>query len=351
VKWIALLVVFVAAPSALRASTVEPERAGQESSLVRAVFSDGELWVLSDAGQLFRISEGRDTPVEVSLPEPALDLCQFGGRPAVITCSRTGCASWTLRQWDGEKWSAKSTLPTARDDLIALSCDANKVSLLTGRRFIELDAQKPRTIVLSEKLQAGLAAVHATQDRVFVGINRGEWGGGLRRIDRRTGEVRVVEHNVTGELCGGPLNTGCDPVNGIAGAPWRPGCVVVAVGLVHFAPHGRLVQVCGDRVERLYFKPYGNRSPAGRSRGKDDEPFETVAFFGLIREGETLWAAGIDGIYKAENGKVTFSAPLPPFKKVGGFHVSFALPEFVLVLTSVNQRRSISGNVPMMVPR
>jgi hypothetical protein len=31
--------------------------------------------------------------------------------------------------------------------------------------------------------------------------------------------------------------------------------------------------------------------------------------------------------------------------------VSFDVPHFVLVLTNVNQRRSISGAVPLLVPR
>src|SRR6185436_2899976 len=94
---IALLVALLVAPSVLRASAVEPERAGQESSLIRAVFAEERLWVLSDAGQLFRITEGKDVPLEERLPEPALDLCLLGGRPAVVTCKRQGCVEWTLR--------------------------------------------------------------------------------------------------------------------------------------------------------------------------------------------------------------------------------------------------------------
>lgn len=43
--------------------------------------------------------------------------------------------------------------------------------------------------------------------------------------------------------------------------------------------------------------------------------------------------------------------PLPSLRAIGGIGVSFELPEVVLVLTSVNRRRSISGNVPMLVPR
>lgn len=352
VRLIALSIALVVASSTTCAFAIEPERSGQESSLIRAVFTGGQLWALSDAGELFRITEGKHTPVEERLSEPALDLCLLGGRPAVITCKRGSCASWTLRRWFSGKWSVETTLQAASDEFIALSCDQDTAAVLTSRRLIKLDSTAPQTVALSERIQTGpVTSVHVTNNHAFVGINAGEWGGGLRRIDRRTGKVSVVERNLTGELCGGPLNSGCDPVNAIASQPGRPDCVVAAVGLVHFSPRGRLVEVCGDRVRRLYFKPYGDSSPEHVKRGKGDEPFETVAFFGLVREGETLWAAGIDGIYRLERGDVAFYAPLPTFKRVGGFHVSFALPRLVLVLTSVNQRRSISGSVPMLVPR
>jgi hypothetical protein len=175
------------------------------------------------------------------------------------------------------------------------------------------------------------------------------WGGGLRRIDRRSGNITVIERNSTGELCGGPLNTSCDPVNGITAEPWKPDCIVAVVGLVYFKPHGRLVEVCGDRVQRLYYKPFGDIRSAVRS--KDDEPFSTVAFLGLTREGDTVWAVGIDGIYGIEAGGMAHFVPLPHFKDIGGVSISFELPHFVLVLTNVNQRRSISGAVPLLVPR
>jgi len=34
--------------------------------------------------------------------------------------------------------------------------------------------------------------------------------------------VSAIERNTSGELCGGPLNTECDPVNGIAAEPQKP---------------------------------------------------------------------------------------------------------------------------------
>lgn len=349
VKWMVLVVALLSGFSA-RAFALEPARAGQESFLVRAVFAENELWALSDAGKLIRIGVDSNTPLNVQLPEPALDLCLLGGRPAVITCDGSACEKWTLRRWGNGNWVTEAAVQAEHDRTLALSCDTGKPVLLTNRRLIDLSPSQPGSVTLSEELRFGVvSSVHLTQDWVFVGINAGEWGGGLTRIDRRTGKVGVIEANATGGLCAGPLNTKCDPVNGIADEPGRPDCVVVAVGLVHFSPQGRLVEVCGERVGRLYFKPYG---PEGdRKHSGSDEPFSTVAFFGLTRDGDSLWAVGIDGIYRVEQGKVAEVVPLPEFKEVGAFRVSFALPRLVLLLTSANQRHSISGSVPMVVPR
>lgn len=333
------------------ASAVEPRRPGQESFLTRAVFADGRLWLLSDAGELSSITEGRDTRVEESLPEPAIDLCLQNNDLVVITCEREGCPNWTVRRWVSGRWSVEAVVQRERDDLVALACSSRQMVLLTTRRLIDRTGGSQSAVLLSESLRASsVASVHMTPHQAFLGVNAGEWGGGLRRIERGSGKVTVIEHNATGDLCGGPRNTACDPVNGIASAPWRPDCIVAAIGLVHFVPHGRIVQVCGDKVERLYYKPYGEQAAGGPPR-TGDEPFRTVAFFGLARADEAVWAAGIDGVYRIDSGGVAHMIPLPNFKSIGDIHVSFEIPHLILVLTRVNQRRSISGNVPLLVPR
>src|SRR5262249_42616145 len=150
--------------------------------------------------------------------------------------------------------------------------------------------------------------------------------------------------------CSGPLDKACDPVNGIASEPWRPGCVVAAIGLVHFFPHGRLVEVCGNMVRRLFFRPLHD-DPAKPSDRTDEEPFVTEAFFGLARDGETIWAVGLEGLYTVTASGTRRVQPMPAFQRVGGFVVSFAVPHLVLVLTDINSHRSLSGSVPMLVPR
>jgi hypothetical protein len=337
--------------SVTSAAAVQPRRPGQENSLTRAIFVGGRLWVLSDAGELSSIVEGSDARVSAPLPEPAVDICARDGRIEAITCAQPECKTWTFRRESDDKWSTVMSIGTKTDQLVAVDCSSTTTTVLTSRRIIESTAAGQKSIKLSEEIERmGVTSALVTPDHVFVGLNRGEWGGGLRRIERRTGKLNVIESNVSGELCGGPLNTACDPVNGIAVIPWKPSCVAAAVGLVHFSPHGRIVEVCGDQVRRTYFKPF-SRSANPAVKQKSGEPFETVAFFGLARVGGELWASGLDGLYQFKSERAVSIVPLPKFKSIGNIGVSFDLPGAILVLTSVNRRLSISGNVPLLVPR
>ncbi|WP_334183301.1 hypothetical protein [Novosphingobium sp.] len=208
-----------------------------------------------------------------------------------------------------------------------------------------------RAVKLSEELQPPFAIGTAliNGNTIWIGFNAGEWGGGLRRITRGEGKIEVVEKNQSGELCGGPLNTECDPVNGIVASPSNPSCVVAAVGLVHMMSHGRIVEVCDETVRRLYFKPDNPQPPYGKlDKG---EPASTTAFFGLTRAGDTVWALGTDGLYRFDGSSSPQFRSLPKFENRGGYQVSFDVPGVVLLMTDVNQRRSLSGAVPIMVPR
>jgi hypothetical protein len=335
------------APSA--AHGLEPRRPGQENMISRAVFASERLWLLTDAGDLSTITPGEKVRVPVPLPEPALDICVFDGRVAALTCPRDACDTVTFRRWTAGKWGADAAIALEGDHVAALACSPDAFTILTNKRLLESTGGKVSARRLSRPTQGptGLVtSLHVGKDQVFAGIDAGEWGGGLVRIDRKTGAVTRIEKNATGELCGGPLNTDCDPVNGIAAEPWKPGCVAAAVGLVHMMAHGRIVEVCGDEVRASYVKE--RASPPGQAKRR---LAGTVAFFGLTRVGAALLASGTDGLYRFDGSAEPRYAPLPEVEAIGGVGVSFAVPNAVLVLTAINQRRSVSGNVPLLVSR
>jgi hypothetical protein len=325
-------------------------RQGEMQAITRAVFADGRLWLLRDDGSLVSLKPDAAEPERVTSDGKVADICKADGRLVAVVESGK---RWTLRRLGPEGWTIAAAVPIDGDTLAAIDCkrDAGGITLVTNRRLIDVDGVSVRSVTLRQ--ETGLPLVNATAlvagDTVWVGSNVGEWGGGLRRLSRSDGTVKIVEQNNSGVLCGGPLNTACDPVTGIVAAPWNPSCVVAAIGLVHMMAQGRIVEVCGERVRRLYFKPLDPQPP--NNRLDEGEPGSTIAFFGLDRAGTTLWAIGIDGLYRFDGAAAPTFQPLPRFDNRGGYRVSFAVPGIVLVLTDVNQRRSVSGSVPIMAVR
>jgi hypothetical protein len=332
--------------------TAYPTKADQNQmrAVTRAIFADGRLWLLQDNGSLVSLKP------EDSKAEPAMtsgkvvEICKSAGR---LTGLVEGQGKWSLQALSNDRWNTMVSVPIQGDTFVALDCssESGPTTVVTSRRLVELRAGRAHTTTLRQPIQQPLAmgTAFGTSDAVWVGVNVGEWGGGLRRISRSDGTVQTIERNQSGQLCGGPLNTDCDPVNGIVAAPWNSSCVVAAIGFVHMMSHGRIVEVCGNNVRRLYYKALDPQPP--RNELDEGEPASTVAFFGLTRSGNTWWAVGLNGLYRFDGVRGPEFSPLPEFENKGGFWVSFDLPGFVLVLTDVNQRRSMSGSVPIMIPR
>lgn len=333
-----------ASPTTLTADDVKRERA---RSIRRAVFANGRLWLLNEAGGVLSLAPGDRSLREDTIPGRALDLCAREGGVAVLT--RDG-AKTQLRA-NGAAWSPVVDLSIEPKEIVAgVSCSGARTIVLTTSRVHILERGGQRSVSLSESLRAPSVVTTLLDDGqvLYAGLDAGEWGGGLARIDLATGRVIKPSRTVDG-ACSGPLFPGCDPVNGVAREPGKPGCVVAAIGLVHMFSHGRLVEVCGSDVRRIYYKPYTVETswPAD----PPTEPFRTVPFYGLTVSAGTLWAVATDGLYSVgEDGKIGFRK-MPRFETVDGVDVSFAVPGIVLLRTSINGQVSLSGAVPMIVAR
>lgn len=329
------------------------DRTGQRQvqAISRAVFVEGRLWLLQDVGSLASLRPDDGNVHTEQVPDKVLDICKSGG--ALAGLFEDGKAQWKLQRRTAQGWTTQVPVPTEGDTLIALGCkDASSdIILVTDRRLVELTGTRSRSVPLKQPLREpiGIGTAFVTDDAVWLGLNAGEWGGGLRRIALKNGIATSIVKNNSGDPCRGTLNIVCDPVNGIVSSPWKPGCLVAAVGMVHFMSHGDIVEVCGNEVRRLYFKALDPQPPYGKS--DDGEPASTIAFFGLARTGNTVWGIGIDGLYRFDGSREPQFHPLPKFENRGSYRVSFEIPGVALVLTDVNQRRSMSGSVPIMAVR
>jgi hypothetical protein len=321
------------------------------AAVSRVVFARGRLWLLHDDGSLASLELEELKPRRVETGGKTLDICRSGDQ--LLALIATSTELWRLQRWSSSGWSTVTSMAPKGEALATLACTSVglEADVVTNKRLLQWNNANARVVTLRRPFQGPIAIGTSIidGDSVWVGFNAGEWGGGLTRIDRKTGEVSTIEYNRSGKLCGGPLNAKCDPVTGIVSSPTKESCIVASVGLVHMLSHGRLVEVCDRDIRRVYFKSLAHQPPNGKL--DDGEPSNTTAFFGLARSGDTMWALGVDGLYSFVGAKPPQFHPLPTFEKRGAYRVSFDVPGIVLVMTNVNQRSSLSGAVPMMTLR
>ena len=322
-----------------------------EPLLTHAVWADERAWLQTASGDLLSVAPGGTSAEREGLPEAVVGLCAEESRPVVLTCRQPGCRSWTLRRRVAGQWRPFATVPAAKDEFIGLSCAAGQESLVTTRRLVEVTAGREHAVTLSEALPpSDTAVVLARPDAVFVGFNQGAQGGGLRRIEPRTGKVTQLEQPAPGRPCLGLLTPACDPVQAIVTTPWDPACVAVAVGVVHRQTHGRVVEVCGGTLRRLYVQRAG--VPLPREKPDALEPTRTMAFMGLAATGDELVAVGSDGsLHRIARDGTAQLQPPAAFHQMGEVSVSFDVPDVVLVLTDVFRHEALGGSLPMLIPR
>jgi hypothetical protein len=308
-----------------------------DGSPKRVVFADGRLWILRASGELWSLKPGDQASKKESMPALAFDVCARDGTPLVVTCNGDRCGSFAFWRRDGGTWSIDSKVEIKGDNVVALSCSHEALTVLTHTRVLQVwrgavraggDGWRPR----DRAPEPLVTSVHANGDSVFVGLDAGEWGGGLLRIDMKSGKTSVVPG----------IDPRMDPVNAIETEPWNPACVVAAVGLQHFGPSGQLVEICGEQSRTLYSASAGDSAPGAG---------DTEAFYGLARSGNVLWAAGRGGVYRVEKDSVK-RQPLPNFQVMDGLSVSLGIPGLVVVLRTAHGGMAVGGRgAPTLLSR
>ena len=322
------------------------------------VVFDGKLWL---RGAILSRKDFSGGLVSLSLADESRQV-QF--ERGVLEIQRAGHDLWVLRQpslgvrefalsvyRNGRFQDLATFSASEKDEPIALLNAAGSPTVLCVQTIRKLapDNHTWQRVKLRGKLRGGFQQTLASPlsgSTVYMGFNTGEWGGGLQRVDLRSGTVTDVERRDTKELCAGPLNSDCDPVTGVIPDPRNKDCVLAAVGLVHMMSHGSILRVCGTSVSLLFEKVEmvddfrGGKMP------------ESKAFFGLASAAdggfwgitsEALYRFGPDGTSKEEHA-------LPDLKRVSGFFLSRELPGVIVVRTDANWAVSVSGYTPLVIP-
>ncbi|HXC56444.1 MAG TPA: hypothetical protein VNU97_14195 [Rhizomicrobium sp.] len=319
-------------------------------------------------GSLFLLGEGSDrsragTLVSFRLSDGARTI-QLRN---VIAIHKAGEHLWAfaktaqpqlyrLMEWRNGAFAGVSTIAFGwRNTPLALTDIAGHPAVLGTRSVRRFDGAAWQNVGFDDDTSNptwGYASVGAPAAGryLYIGFNRGEWGGGLKRVDLASGKVEVIEnHAHAAGSMSSVLESDLDPVQAIIPDPARNDCVLIAIGLVHMMASGRVDRVCGLEASIVFDPVKINQYPGGNLADEQ-------AFFGLIATGNGYWAASDEGVYHF--GPPWEPGPVPepekfPFGKFEFWHglwVTRGVPGAIVLVTEINRHFSVNGGTPLIVP-
>lgn len=325
IVFILLVAFMMAGPSAGQERTDEGRRGVRTwtdpdlgHALVEGVATAEALWIRGSSGKVVRLD--RQTGERMIVAEGAVDILPDGLHLWVlVTLNPNDHFVSDLRQpelaprrvhFDGSA--------------IALFATEAGAGVLTDTTALLPAPNGWSRVRLAGRLDPYAHVSAWTNDALFVGYDKGEWGGGLRRVDLPAGAVSIVREDADG-LCKGRLNPECSPVVGIVSDPERADCVLVGASLSHMSSRlGEVLRVCGASIEPVFSDPLPV-VPDGFTL-----PGQTWPFDSLVAARDGWIAVGQDRFARSRRGVVSV-ADVPPLRAWAGLQVSDPVDEVIFV--------------------
>jgi len=312
--------------------------------LVEGVATEDSLWVRSANGALVHFDRATGDRKVLSTHGVA-DIVRYDERTVALIREPNNPGSYRIQDTDTGEILAPIVSGLDDDDGLISLVHLDQGWAILSRETLILQEQDHwrRAAVDLDRPSFGADVTLAVGQNIYVGRNRGEWGGGLGLIEAPSARAREIAR-VDGEgLCDGPLNTECDPVTGLARESGRPGCVLASIGLMHMMAHGRILRVCGDRVEVVFEEAVPPPTDPNVMALPNQWPF-----FGIAAT-ENGWVAVSAGKLFQSSGGFVSQTDMPELVPWQGLEAAF-LPSIIILKTDLNWGMSISGYTPLLVP-
>ena len=308
-------VLFVAIFAFAMLATAAKAQQWSDSDLGRVVVEGAadarHLWLRGEHGVLVRFD--RQTGERTVLGRGFADLLPDGGR------------LWTVSKAEGAREIIISDLraperPPIRfypdgEPIGLFTSGSDRPGLLTTSHVLRPEPGRWRRWPLAAELQPYAHVAVGADGRLYVGYNRGEWGGGLRRVDPDVGSIVFVSET-SDELCGGQINPDCAPIVGVFPDPEQPACMIAGTSLAHMSSRrGQVLRICGDRITPVFADPLPP-TPGGLNLPNQTWPFDS-----LVPTHDGWIAVSQDRYARSLSGSVEMQ-PTPPLKDWSGLRIS-----------------------------
>lgn len=323
--------------------------------IAEGLVADGRLWVRGlnrdmQPGGLVAIDLSSGAR-RVLAQDGVIDMAKRDGRLWLLRRGERANQAEAAQWLDGRFQALPHLTAPFGADILALLIGRHGPVVLTSRAVISWSPASRRWVTtrLKGRLRsdaANVTAMPAVANDIYIGLDLGEWGGGLQRIEGETGAVSDIESTEQGPDKEGLLSESLDPVTGLLADPDDGDCVLAATGLSHMGmANGRLLKVCRGRVGLALEIPFAieinNRSIP-----------QSMPFFGMAagRSGE-VWLVTYGALYRLSSPVDAHPTKieLPPLTRFGGLYMNRDTAGVVILRTDVNWARSVSGYTPLVV--
>lgn len=313
-------------------SNVDPH--DQLSDRIRGgIYHDGRLWLWSDDAMAWFTSD-KSGSVDIgnivdvrTTPDRLWVLTRVGPkRLRVGTIGRAGLATYGGDLRTGEK-------------PVALLVQSGQPIVLTENFIHRLDPGSRRwrskritedgeRACLFTMCEIGDPVAVLSGSSAYVGVNAGEWGGWLHKIDLETGAAEEID--------------GLSNITAVLADPGEPGCIYAAGGSSHLGmTSGGVAHVCGVELDTRFSQVV----PSGPGLFNDggEEPI-----YGLARAADgALWAVSDSHIYRIADDGVDRADLMPA--QAGITVLSLGDTKMAMVSTDMHRAYSVSGDSPILI--
>lgn len=287
--------------------------------IAKGLATQDVIWLLGRSRNVVRFD--RETGERTTLAAGVVDLLADGGHLWALVA---------LNEHQGEVRDLRNPATPAR----AVSFEGNPLALfqtpdgpgvLTGDKVMLPTSARWSDHRMAGSI-AGISSVSSmVNDTLYVGYNRGEWGGGLRRIDVQTGALSIVKE--TGrESCVGALDPECAPIVGAIADVDNAGCVLVGTSMAHLSSRrGEIFRICGDEITLAFRDPLPIERFSIVNRPGQSWPFDILmpAPDGWLAIGQTRFA-------RSRSDQITIQ-DVPLLHAWAGLQVSEARDGFIFM--------------------
>jgi hypothetical protein len=325
------------------------------TNIIAASVADGKLWLV---GHSRDVKRKNNALVSFSLvngervlryPDGVVAMAKIARQLWVLRSTATDGA-FELLSWKNDGFESAGEFSVGKDERIMALTSLSDLPVIISTTTVRTKSDKGWEIaaihpVFNDGFGFGVptAGVPTSEKAIYVGLNRGEWGGGLLTIGPSNGALKPVESDQKSDGgFGTVLNALLDPVNAIIADPQNPDCIIAAVGLVHFMASGRILRVCNNKVS-VVFEHLIPEDTNGHHYNMSD------AFFGLVPSADGYWAVSTGGIYHFQKSDNPEHIGIPKLSMWHGLWLTRDVPGVIVLSTDMNQTFSISGYTPLIV--